>query len=387
MTVAVVVHAAPDNRSRLPIAPASSGTANAPSEKVSESGDDVVRRLHSLLASSPLSHGILSIVPLHARRPSEARAGSHALPAWRPRALQVRRVADGVVRLRHDQPHAVLILPGLFLRSPTLDARLLRPAVVDADAPLYIVARTRGVGRVQETESLREDQAAKIERGLLHAEEIGHSLASTQGSSTGGTGPWADPTRRGVTDGGPTYRGMAGLMAPLLRSAGDETLVGCVVLIAGRPVSAHCFASQRLFADAWPDILSGAVRTAYQGFARGTPRVVLERSARRAAVRGRAVYLLRRASETEARRIEVPGGGYQWEVGGTRHGLVGRALVDAHRRVLYAGIFAVTAVGTTTARGAPPKADAEEEDDARTRRARFNPFRKTTPLPDRLPPR
>ena len=296
-------------------------------------------------------------------------------------------MAHGVVRLRHDQPHAVLLLPGLFLRSPSLDTRLLRPAVVDANAALYVVARTRGVGRVQAAESLREDLAAKIERGLLHAEEIGRSLASRSERSTTGSGGWADPTRRGVTERGATYRGMAGLMAPLLRSAGDETLVGCVVLIAGRPVSAHCFASRRLFADAWPDILSGAVRTAYQGFARATSRAVLERSARRAAIRGRAVYLLRRAGEADARRIETPGGGYQWEVGGTRHGLVGRALVDSHRRVLYAGIFAVTAVRKTTARGAPPKADAEEEDDARTRRARFNPFRKTTPLPDRLPPR
>ena len=210
--------------------------------------------------------------------------------------------------------------------------------------------------------------------------EVGRSLASTE------EGAWADPTRRGVTDGDATYRGMAGLMAPLLRSTGDETLVGCVVVVAGRPVSAHCFASRQLFSDAWPDILSGAVRTAYQGFARATPRAVLERRARRAAVRGRAVYLLRRASESEARRIEVPGGGYQWEVGSARAGFVGQALVDRHRRVLYAGVFAVTAVQKRQVPGAPPKAEAEE-DDARKRRSRFNPFRKTTPLPDRLPPR
>ena len=394
LALTAAVYAAPDAPPRLPIASASALGARTPPA----SRDPVVRRLSSLLAGAPLRHGHLSIVPLHARRPSEARAGEHALPQWRPEAIDAQRIADGVLRLRHDLAGAVLIVPGMFFRSPSLEARLLHPEVIAADAPLHVVARTRGLGRLRGSADRSHDRsvrnsdgAARVERGLLHAEEIGRALGNADAAG------WDAPTPRGLTDARPSFRTVAaamarrlqshglrahGLRAHGLRARGGGTVVGCVVLVAGQPVAAHCFASQRLFADAWPDLLSAAIRTSYQGFARGVPGAYLKAGARRAADRGRAVEILRRVIDLDARRVEVPGGGHRWEVGDEQVGFVGRGLVDRHGRVLYVGIFGVARAAAGPTANRKPKADSEE-DPLRRKSGRFNPFRKPVPQPDR----
>jgi len=356
-------HAFPDEPPRRPVAPPVTNAHKHPSAHPEAAQDAVVARIHSLLAGVPLRSAGIDVVPLFARRPSEASSAPPDVPVWRSAELKAEKAAPGVVRLRHAGRRAVLVIPGLFVRAGAFEYQIRRADLVTTGASLYAPMREIRVAPLQKSDR---------ESGIVGSREAGSSLLGDDTPTYAGTAAMRG-TRRVHS-----YRQLNSDAFRWFGSDSDRSLVGCVFLVGGDPVSAYAFASHDLFRAAWPELLATAVVAQRLAIAGGMPPSQLAKRAARGSPRGRAVWLLRRIAAEPARTREVPGGGLRWESGGRELGYVGHALTHGDGRVLFAGVFLAPrdpkAKPNAPQKPSSPPGDGEE-DPTKRRGGRFNPFR------------
>jgi len=374
-----IIWAHPSGPPRRPVAPPVPGTgiesgAAAAGQESPTRPDAVILRIHSLLVGSPWRRAAIDIVPLFARRPSEASDSDPAVPRWDPGELRVQRVASGVVRIRHSEERSLLVVPGLFLQRGKSEFQLLRVDLVAPGAALYAPVHELVVPHRTRAES---------SSGILSPRHVGLAILGESAPVESGVA-----SARGVHS-TRAHAQLARDAVPWFEPDSDATLVGCVVLVGGEPLAAYVFASRRLFQDAWPDLLQSAVMAQRRALASGVPIGHLVQRANRGNPQGRALALLRRVAAERPRIHEVPGGGLRWFAGGRAIGYVASALIAGGGRVLFVSVFRASSAPTAFERGKKKSEapDAEPEEDPTKRRGgRFNPFRKGDRIP-LVPPR
>jgi len=316
--------------------------------------DPLERRVASLLAGEPVVVGIVTVVPLYARVPSEAGHGRPATIFVPVDELAARFVVDdGGIYLRVSNPtdRAMLVTAGtIFARGPH-ELVVARDAVIPPQFAALVPARPYAASPPEGDVEFRRAgllspgtlgslllhhaafEAAKIQWRELRKEEnfvpvFGHSAVRSRRMALQGR-------------------------VKRLRTEFGSTAVGAVLLVGERPVAAHVFATHDLFIAALPDLLQGLAVAARDEEIFGSKAFALRRQAVESDAKGRAIAWLRHVARAPEAWRESYGAGFETVVVRESVWTIGHAVVDQRRALVHAGFY-VPDVWPQALAGAPP---------------------------------
>ncbi len=345
--------------------------------------DPVHRRIGSLLVGTPIDFDAITVVPLHARVPSEAGHARTDLPlvatglglAAKP------MFEDGrwYLRLINDNERPVFLASGTCVASAGVEYVLTRDVVVRAKfaAITPIVKQIDGAPR--------NDEHVEV-LGVLPPELVA-PLSGTMAATTIYWQAYGEVSlRRALSRARSRARFVAlqRAVAAEIGKAGQETTVGIAIFMAGVPIAAHVYLDRNTLLKSLDSILAATalqdIRWRRVGVAKDFRKRAHALDARAATLR-----LMRQVLYTTGERAELAGEGSH-----TRyiHPNVGYydALVTESQEVLHVayrrGGLRPTNAGGTSRRGpngspAPPPGPGptpnrpnEESNGERARRAR-----------------
>jgi hypothetical protein len=314
--------------------------------------DPVQRRVESLLAGEPLRSGMVSIVPLFARVPSEARHGEEPVPRWAGFELRGEEItADGQVfsRIRNRTKQAVFVCAGTYLRSGRRELHLTRDGIVPAEFAALFPARTNH----QTVAADHEEWGFRV-KGVLPPLATGLLLHRRDRKAEVVLEPWLRRFQApgfGEIDSHAhvikTFKQLRRASASML-DAKHVTMVGAVFLVAGEVVGAHAFSTRGMFVESLFPLLRGlSIQAATRDL--GVGRIGSDRWRRLRTLnvmtdsRARAVAFLRGVAQAESRWGESYGEGFEVLIQAAEQRSVGHAVVDHRRRVVHLAYYALGA--------------------------------------------
>jgi len=319
--------------------------------------DPLARRVASLLAGEPVVSGVVTVVPLYARVPSEAGHGHPATIFAGGDGLTALVVMEGgrpYLRVTNPAGHAVLVSAGTLFAGGGCEFAVERDAVVPAEFAALIPARPCAGAAV--AVDLELDRAGLLAPGgvgaLLLGQEAFASASNRWRSLRGEQGCVPVLRNAAVLGRGASLRAR---VAPL-RDALGGTAVGAVFLVGERPVAAHVFATHDLFMEALPDLLRGVAVTARDEELAADGPFALRRQAVMGDAEGRAVAWLRNVGCAPDAWSESYGAGFEAILVSEADLTVGHAVVDQRRTLIHAGFY-VPDAWPQQAAGAPPPND------------------------------
>jgi len=335
--------------------------------------DPLGRRVGSLLAGEPIYMGAVSIVPLHARVPSEAGHGSPPTVLWADDRLVARFLTEdgeSYLRVVNPSPDAILLSAGTVFAHGRVEVAVARDVVIPADfaaivpaAPLRSSPATTDLTRI----------------GRIPPRATGSLLAGMpafQGALAGISALRGENLLVTALRSGPVQTRKSALVKACVpgMEEGFRTVVGAIFLVADRPVSAHVFARHDLFMAALPDLLLGISLAAREEEVRnGRPQPGKEP----VDVRGIAVGWLRALLRTDISWSESYGAGFEMLSVSSGLSAVVHAVADASGALVHAGFYTAVAIpraGNPNGPGTPPPDPPGNPDETptgfRQRRAR-----------------
>jgi len=309
--------------------------------------DPVARRVSSVLAGAPIRRGFLTVVPLHARVPSEARMDEGG-PGFAGPSLEggeVPKGNHGYLRVRNERERPVLVLAGSVFVGP--DARevfLARDGVVPAGFAALFPSRPNDAFPSARAEDGMECLGVlpPLATGLLlHGQERFQAAVLQRWVQLLREESYVELARSSGVAG--LWQAMRSLCRPLT-SHSNPTAIGAVFLLGGRPVAAHLFATHELFAKALPDLLMGLAIQARELQLRYGPAAVtayaqLSKVAASADEQANAVSWLRNLVPVRGRQSESYGEGSEQLILSARSRTVGHAILDHRRVVIHIGYY------------------------------------------------
>jgi hypothetical protein len=313
----------------------------------SKETDPVARRVSSVLAGAPIRRGFVTVVPLHARVPSEAQMdlGGPGFAGPSLEGGEVPKGTHGYLRLRNDHPRPVLVLAGTVFVGPNArEVFLARDGVVPAGLAALFPARVNDA-----LPSARAERDMEC-LGVLPPLATGLLLHGRERFQAAVLQRWVQLLREESYVELARSPGVASLWQAMrshcrpLTSGGNATAVGAVFLLGGRPVAAHVFATHELFAKALPDLLMGLAIQAREvqlryGPAPATAYAQLSKVAATADERANAVSWLRNLLVARGRQSESYGEGSEQLILSARSRTVGHAILDHRRVVIHIGYY------------------------------------------------
>ncbi|MHC4341837.1 MAG: hypothetical protein ACYSX0_16690 [Planctomycetota bacterium] len=311
--------------------------------------EPVARRVSSVLAGAPIRRGFLTVVPLHARVPSEARMAEGG-PGFAGPSLEggeVSKGKHGYLRLRNEGPRPLLVLAGSVFVGP--DARevfLARDGVVPAGFAALFPARVNDAFPSARAERDMEclGMLPPLATGLLlHGQERFKAAVLQRWVQVLREESYVELARS--SGAASLWQAMRSHCRPLA-SDSNSTAVGAVFLLGGRPVAAHLFATHRLFAKALPDLLMGFAIQARDlhlryGPTPATAYAQLSKVAASADEQAKAVNWLRGLIAARGRQSESYGEGSEQLILSDKSRTVGHAVLDHRRVVIHLGYYAL----------------------------------------------
>ena len=311
-----------------------------------QSKDPVVRRVGSLLAGKPHRRGYVTVVPLYARIPSEAGHGLKNGPVWiggSERAKEIREQGRIYLRVINSKSRPVFVPAGAVFARDAHEALVARDAIVAADFAALFPAWLN-------LQAVRAPPAGELDfAGVLPPQATGLML-HPKGNPNHVLAAWQRhfkvkrfieaTNRKSVAT---MALGLEKLCSKVPTELGG-TAVGAVFLVAGRPVAAHVFQTNEMFAQALPDLLMGLSLEArsYQSSFGGPAGVVfarLQRAAEVADEQHRAVALLRGTLDKPASISESYGEGFEVMIVNEDDRAIGHAVLDHRRSLVHFGIY------------------------------------------------
>jgi len=253
--------------------------------------DPVHQRLSSLLVGDPLRNYGITIVPIHARVPSEAGHGRTDLPRLVGKKVVARPLfEDGrwFLRVVNDGEDAVFLPAGLCLARAKDEFYLARDTVIKGEFAAIVPGVRLGL---DENEDEDENMAAL---GFITPELVA-SIAGPIGARHVNWTSYVAENFRTATERSINAQRSTVLVkaAATLLDGDDATIVGAAFFIGATPVAAHVFADTRTFLAALPGLLQGVALQEVR-WARFSTKQALVHAARQLDGRARTLGILRR---------------------------------------------------------------------------------------------
>ncbi|MGQ0614639.1 MAG: hypothetical protein ACT4PV_12965 [Planctomycetaceae bacterium] len=328
-------------------------------EPLVDSDDPVLRRLASLMVGQATRAGRVTLVPLYARVPSEARLGP-AEPIWGASPQPGLVVAEGsalYLRVRNPSDAPRLIPAGCRFgtdeRPLWIDHDLLLPPRFACLVPFTGFAVPTDGGCLPGT------LAAPSIAGRLLRENASLELLGQRVGSVEALAALASAAR--VEQSAKRLRAAA---APLLDAFGG-TATGIVLLLGDDVVAVHLLASHDLLLAALPDLLRSAAQEEELALLLGLPPAPPRFSnpgREDPAIRG-VLPCLRRLLEMRGDWQESFGAGFEVSYASSQTGYAGAGVVSAEQRLVHAAFYRAPREARQGGGGAPlpPQGPGGEE--------------------------
>ena len=266
----------------------------------------------------------------------EAGHASNGGPIW----LHPSRAANEVsersrtyLRVKNTRARPMLVPAGAVFTGAGREVTVARDAIVSAEFAALLTAQTHAQG------SGARDGGVRRFAGVLPPGLAGLAIWGT----TRGTFRYAEARKEKSVRG--LFEGLEQACHELPTAHG-RTAVGAVFLVGARPVAAHVFSSNDLFAQAMSDLLrSLAISARHAQLSLAEP--CLLRRARKSDARGLAIAYLRGSLRVESSRRESSGEGFEVllrDAGARFVGhVVGHAVLDRRGTVVHLGLYSLPA--------------------------------------------
>ncbi|HEX5136714.1 MAG TPA: hypothetical protein VFY93_07065 [Planctomycetota bacterium] len=312
--------------------------------------DPLERRVASLLAGEPIRVGAVSIVPLHARVPSEAGRGSPATILWADNRLVARFLeedGESYLRVVNPSPDTILLAAGTVFARGNAEVAVARDVVIPGDfAAIVPAAALRAAGPA--TDLVRIGRIPPRATGSLLA-----GLPAFRGALAGISALRGENLLVTALKSGPVQarrNALANACVPEMEGAWG-TAVGAIFLVADRPVSAHVFARHDVFMAALQDLLLGVSLEAREEEAR---RGRAQPGEAPVDVRGRALGWLRALLRADVSWSESYGEGFETLAASPTRSAVVHAVVDGQGVLVHAGFHGAVPIPLAVKAGGPP---------------------------------
>lgn len=299
-----------------------------------EEADPLRLRIATLLVGEPVTRGLVTVVPLHARKPSEAARGGGV--RWAPGGLRAQAVKDRrfYLRVTNDGKEPVFLPAGALFQQGPCGYRVQRDAVIPPGFAALLPMETPPlIGGDQVTKDPAE--YAGLLPGAIVASWFHEAQVDVAVFGDGSSVMDARANGRSTRALQALLAGVGG-MPPSL----EETLVGVVLLVAGRIESAHLCGSHELLQGMLPDLLRTAVMREQQVAALSEePWGSIQRRALEVPAQALVLARLRALLDAEATWSESWGEGHEVNVVVRRERAVGHGIVSHDLDLIHAAFY------------------------------------------------